>query len=364
MPFVIYASGYLGPKLGRVEGLGMLFSYQENRRKPWYTVGASFALQILGLGALLMIPLIVPYKIDFQFRKYTVTTLVPPPVLAPPPPVKPPKLVPIKPKIEAPVETAVKLPTPRLIAPRPVFPKAERVIAPEVKIPKQNLNLANNTVVPKLAPQVKTNVFNTGSSATPTVNLPAAKVQTGGFGDPNGVKQDPTRPGYPNIARAGSFDLPAGPGHGNGTGGANGVPGVVASAGFGNGTAIQSGRSGKVERASLGQAGFGDVHAAEAGPKRAVQAESKTTPVEILSKLNPEYTDQARKARIEGEVVLEASFSTGGQVRVLRVVKGLGYGLDESATRAAEKIRFKPAQRDGQSVDTVAMVHVVFQMAY
>ena len=341
----------------------MLFSYQENRHKPWYAVGASFALQILGLGVLLLIPLIVPYRIDFQLQKYTVTMLVPAPLPPPPPPAKPPKLEPVKPKIQPRLEEAVKAPVPRLIAPKPVFPKAERVVAPEVRIPKQNLNLAGNTVIPKLAPQVKTNVFNTGSSATPTVNLPVAKVQTGGFGDPNGVKQDPTRPGYPNIARAGGFELPSGPGHGNGTGGANGVAGTVASAGFGNGTAIQGGHP-KMERASLGQAGFGDVHAAESGPKRSVQTESKTTPVEILSKLNPEYTDPARKARIEGEVVLEAAFSTTGQVKVLRVVQGLGYGLDESAMRAAEKIRFKPAQRDGQPVDTVAMVHVVFQMAY
>ena len=51
-------------------------------------------------------------------------------------------------------------------------------------------------------------------------------------------------------------------------------------------------------------------------------------------------------------------------MRVLELIKGLGHGLDESATRAAQQIRFKPALRDGQPVDSTATVHILFQLAY
>jgi hypothetical protein len=51
-------------------------------------------------------------------------------------------------------------------------------------------------------------------------------------------------------------------------------------------------------------------------------------------------------------------------VRVNRVVKGLGHGLDEAAIRAAEQIKFKPALSNGHPVDFPAVIHIVFQMAY
>jgi TonB family protein len=57
-------------------------------------------------------------------------------------------------------------------------------------------------------------------------------------------------------------------------------------------------------------------------------------------------------------------FTAGGDVRVLDVVRGLGHGLDESALRAARQIKFKPALRDGQPVDSTATVHILFQLAY
>ena len=87
-------------------------------------------------------------------------------------------------------------------------------------------------------------------------------------------------------------------------------------------------------------------------------------PVEIISKPTPEYTDEARSARIEGTVSLELEFTAAGDVRVLRVVRGLGHGLDEAAQRAALRIRFKPAQSsDGRPVDSRATVHITFRLS-
>ncbi len=68
--------------------------------------------------------------------------------------------------------------------------------------------------------------------------------------------------------------------------------------------------------------------------------------------------------KIEGEVLLEAIFSFSGEVRVLRVLRGLGHGLDECAVAAARQIRFQPAQNAGQPVDFQGTVHVTFQLAY
>jgi TonB family protein len=89
-----------------------------------------------------------------------------------------------------------------------------------------------------------------------------------------------------------------------------------------------------------------------------------TSSVEITYKPNPVYTDEARNLKLEGEVLLEVNFTANGQLHVNRVVRGLGHGLDEAAVAAANKMRFKPALRNGQAIDSTAVVHVVFQLAY
>jgi TonB family protein len=168
-----------------------------------------------------------------------------------------------------------------------------------------------------------------------------------------------------NIAKVGSFDLPNGGGSGNGTGGEKGIKGVVASSGFGNGTAQGDG-SGRVSASRVGsvqQSGFGDAAAAaHNAPKTQVAAVPHTTPVEVISKPTPVYTEEGRRLKIEGEVVLMVSFEAAGRVRVVQVVQGLGHGLDEAAVHAAEQIRFKPATRDGQPSDSTAKLHIVFQL--
>ncbi len=62
--------------------------------------------------------------------------------------------------------------------------------------------------------------------------------------------------------------------------------------------------------------------------------------------------------------MLEVLFPGTGNLRVLRVVRGLGYGLEQNALDAAAKIRFRPASEDGHPVDTVANVRISFQVAY
>jgi TonB family protein len=86
-------------------------------------------------------------------------------------------------------------------------------------------------------------------------------------------------------------------------------------------------------------------------------------PAEILSKPTPVYTQEARSLKIEGEVLLEVVLQASGNLRVLRVVHGLGHGLDDNAVKAAEQIRFKPATRNGQPADSTVVLHIIFQLA-
>ena len=138
---------------------------------------------------------------------------------------------------------------------------------------------------------------------------------------------------------------------------------TVSTSGFGTGSAPSPAQA--PPRAEIVKpGGFGDAPAA-ASPAAAAKPKGDqiVTPVEVLSKPVPAYSDEARTLKIEGEVVLEVEFSAEGTVRVLRVIRGLGHGLDELAARAAEHIRFKPARASGRAVDFRTNVQIVFRLA-
>jgi TonB family protein len=200
-----------------------------------------------------------------------------------------------------------------------------------------------------------------GSSAAATVNAPIEKVQTGGFGDPNGLKGQGKSQAHLVSATLGSFDMPQGAGKGNGTGGAKGLQATVASAGFGNGIA-QPGQGDGRARGVVSQTAF-NAPDLKAAAKLHVADGPATTPIEITYKPKPAYTEEARKLQLQGEVLLEVVFGANGQLHVNRVVRGLGHGLDEAAVVATSSMRFKPALRNGSAVDSTAVVHVVFELA-
>jgi len=336
------------------------FSLLPDRRPPWkqfvLTMGVQgLALFLFAWAAVVNLAVLDPPVHDYHFVRLVETPL---PEVHEPAPVK--EIPRVVAHIETPSPEVLRVPPPEVkpkIAPEevPVAPKVEiAVIKPVPLAPAV-------PVIPKQL--VKTHVFSTGSSAEPTIAAAPKNVQTGGFGDPNGVVARPTNTQAVNIAATGAFDLPTGSGTGNGTGGAKGVPGVVASAGFGTGIATGDG---KTLRGGVQKSGFGDTQAisvAQLRPKQSDDSAGKMVPAEVVFKPTPAYTAEARNLRIEGEVVLEVVFEATGKLRVVRVVQGLGHGLDENATHAAEQIRFKPAKRDGQPSDYTALVHIVFQLA-
>jgi len=335
--------------------LGLLPERKVNKK----AMAASYGLVALTLFVLVNLSLLLPEKL--QLQTYHVTELIPMPALRPEP--EPVKVKPaeIKPR-PLPVVKAAEFEPPKLVVPRELRREAPQPIeAPKVVVnqfaaPQIKMATAR---VPQL---VHTGDFQpTGSSQTPTVKAPIDQVQTGGFGDPNGLPGKGKQGAKLYAAALGSFDAPAGPGQGNGSGGAKGIKGTVASADFGTGvaTAPKSSGSGQVQTG-----GFGAEQVVHSAPKVVTPEVGPTIPVEITFKPIPVYTAEARGLKIEGEVTLEMSFGANGNLTVNRVVSGLGHGLDEAAVAAAQKIRFKPALRNGQPVDSVALVHVKFQLAY
>jgi TonB family protein len=341
-----------------------MFSMLPQRRTPWSEFLLSYGVQAVAVAIFIWIPLLHPEIIAPPAQTYRLVGLVPSPVpvdhtpqrqLPKPLPVVVAKVEPVDPP-----PVALRMPAQQ---PKPKV-KIEDAPAPAVTIAASKLE-----PLPMKAPAlpkrlVRVNTFSTGSSAPQTIVRAPEKVQTGGFGDPNGVPAKLNTGRAVNIAQAGGFDMPEGPGVGNGTGGAKGATGVVASAGFGNGVAVADNRP--VARAGVHDAGFGDADApaASAGTSNRTAAPAvKIIPAEILSKPVPTYTDEARRMRIEGEVLVEAVLGASGKVQVLRVVRGLGHGLDEEAVRRAEQIRFKPALRDGQPTDSIVVLHIIFQLA-
>jgi len=324
------------------------------RRINWRTLVASYGLVCLFILLLLCVGLIFPDRLILH-QRYTVTELIPVPSLKPeePKPVVPPPA----PKLVTPIPVKEA----KLFVPRetPQPPKPEKL--PDVQPPKLQAKMTPPELVPAVAIKIPKVVMtgSFGSSAPATLSAPVEKVQTGGFGAPDGLKGDGKDNAHLQVARVGGFDLPEGAGKGNGTGGAKGLQGTVASAGFGNGIAQPViARSASVQAAGFvsQQVTHNAVKTSESGPA--------TNAVEVTYKPNPVYTEEARQLKLEGEVLLEVVFGADGQLHVNRVVRGLGHGLDEAAIAAANKMKFKPALRNGTPVDSTAVVHVLFQLAY
>jgi TonB family protein len=277
-------------------------------------------------------------------------------LVAPPPPrsVKPLAPRPHLPSVR-PQRSALIPPRPRIL-PEPIILPAAPVLAaaPAPALPRV---LLSSTPIPVKAPmpavRVETGLFAsrpaivssepirvmpvTGFPSSEPVEAPSrtAALQESGFGDSIPSRQVPA--GARGSIRAGGFSLSS---HARATGPVHMAKAVVES-------------------------GFGAMAPAES-PSAPTRRPPPVAPesVQILARPRPAYTAEARDLQIEGEVVLETVFTAQGEVLVVRVLRGLGHGLDENAVAAARGIRFIPAQRDGKPVDLRGTVRLTFQLAY
>jgi TonB family protein len=98
------------------------------------------------------------------------------------------------------------------------------------------------------------------------------------------------------------------------------------------------------------------ARACSAAPDRNV------TPPHVTFAPEPEYSEQARKKKIKGTVLLSLTVTVDGTTRDIKVVKGVGYGLDEKAVEAVSRWKFNPALRDGQPIEREITVEVGFNL--
>ena len=128
-------------------------------------------------------------------------------------------------------------------------------------------------------------------------------------------------------------------------------PGSGSGAGSGHGTGMGEGDGSGIGPGSGGGMG--------GGPYR---PGAGITPPQLLREVKPEYTEDARRRGIEGDVVLEIVVRRDGSVGDLKVLQGLGAGLDRRAIDAVRQWRFSPAKRFGTPVDVMVEVAVEFKL--
>lgn len=179
----------------------------------------------------------------------------------------------------------------------------------------------------------------------PTIKNPVLPMPATLVVDPALLKADDRLLQY-GLNNSKSTDPSSGPGTGNGMG-----TGKGGGMGPGEGGGLGPGRGGNI--------GGGDYHEGGGGPggggggtdyNKVFSGKDVTSKARIISKPEPQYTEDARKNQVTGTVVLRAVFSSSGQVTQIKAVSGLPYGLTERAIAAARNIRFTPATKDGRNV--------------
>jgi TonB family protein len=108
--------------------------------------------------------------------------------------------------------------------------------------------------------------------------------------------------------------------------------------------------------------GIGNGSGPGAGGSGAFNVGNGVTAPELVSKVEPEYSEEARKAKYSGSVLLSIVVNTDGKAEDIRVVKSLGMGLDEKAIEAVQKWRFRPGKNKGVPVKVKAQIEVNFRL--
>jgi TonB family protein len=154
-----------------------------------------------------------------------------------------------------------------------------------------------------------------------------------------------------------STDPSSGPGTGNGIG-----TGKGGGIGPGEGGGIGPGRGGNIGGGDRNDGGGGPGGGGGGDYSRIFSGKEVSSKARVLSKPEPQYTEEARKNQITGTVVLRAVFTSSGQVTGIRAVSGLPFGLTERAIAAARQIRFSPAMKDGHAVSMYIQLEYNFNL--
>jgi TonB family protein len=177
----------------------------------------------------------------------------------------------------------------------------------------------------------------------PQIKNPSLPVAATVVADPMLVPPDARVLPYGDF-KSKSNDPSSGPGTGNGIG-----TGTGGGIGPGEGGGIGPGRGGNIGGGDRNDGG-GGPGGGGGGYDRIFTGREVTSKARLISKPEPQYTEDARKNQVTGTVVLKVVFSSNGSVTNIRTVSGLPYGLTERAIAAARQIKFVPATKDGHTV--------------
>lgn len=123
------------------------------------------------------------------------------------------------------------------------------------------------------------------------------------------------------------------------------------SMGNGSGSGLGSGNGSGIGPGSGGNTGGGLYHVG-----------GSVRPPTVIHEVDPEFSEEARKAKFSGNVQVYLIVDEQGNPSHVRVVRGVGMGLDEKAVEAVRQYRFKPAMRDGKPVRVDLYIDVNFQI--
>jgi TonB family protein len=96
--------------------------------------------------------------------------------------------------------------------------------------------------------------------------------------------------------------------------------------------------------------------------KDANVSETDLTPLKVLAKSRARYSDAARQNLEQGTIRIAVLFASDGTVKYVLILKGLRYGLNAEAIRAAKGIQFEPAKKDGKSISVIKQVEYSFSI--
>jgi protein TonB len=126
---------------------------------------------------------------------------------------------------------------------------------------------------------------------------------------------------------------------------------TIGSLGTGSGGGIGSGNGNGIGPGSGGNTGGGVYHIG-----------GGVRPPSVIYQVDPEFSEEARKAKFSGNVLVELIVDENGLPSHVRVARGVGMGLDEKAVEAVRQYKFKPATKDGKPVKVELTVEVNFQI--
>jgi TonB family protein len=106
----------------------------------------------------------------------------------------------------------------------------------------------------------------------------------------------------------------------------------------------------------------GLLFAQEQPDPRVYRVGGATTPPRAIYRPDPEYTEEARKAKVNATVMTQVIVGADGKARDVKVIRPVGYGLDEKAIEAVATWRFKPGMKNGAPVNVMATIETNFRL--